>query len=343
MTTAYVTDERFVLHSLSGHPEFAGRLTAIRQRFEEGGLTERLLQVQPEPATQDDLLAVHTPRYLELLAKTAGLSNLVMWGADTYITPQSYEIARLAAGGVLRVVDAVMTGQADNGLAAIRPPGHHATPSDAMGFCLFNNIAVAARYAQRRYRLQRVLIVDYDVHHGNGTQDIFYADPTVLYISTHQWPLYPGTGAVRDTGIGDGVGNTLNVPLPPGTGDEGYAAVLSQVILPAIRRFAPELILISAGFDAHWNDPLANMRLSLQGYDHLARRLLAEAVAGCGGRIIFVLEGGYNLTALSYGWANVARLLLGEPSPLDPLGSEPGTEPSLEALVQQIKHLHKLP
>ncbi|MBI5958127.1 MAG: histone deacetylase [Chloroflexi bacterium] len=342
MATAYATDERFDIHTLEGHPEFAGRLTAIQQRLDEDNLIGRLLHIEPQPATMDELGAVHTSRYLELLAKTSGLTKTIMWGADTYITPRSYETARLAAGAVLRVVDMVMNGQAANGLAAVRPPGHHATPSDAMGFCLLNNIAIAARYAQRVYGIKRVLIVDYDVHHGNGTQEAFYADPTVFYISTHQWPLYPGTGSARDVGVGDGTGSTLNMPLPAGVGDEGYTRVFDEVVLPTIHRFAPELILVSAGFDAHWDDPLANMRLSLSGYDHLARRLLAEAVSCCAGRIVFVLEGGYNLNALSHGWANVVRMLLGDTQPVDPLGVEHGVEPLLDPLVQQIKHLHKL-
>lgn len=342
MTTAYVTDDRYAGHTLEGHPESAARLAAIKRCFEEEGLTGRLSGVDPQPASMDDLRAVHTDDYLALLAKTSALTSTMMWGADTYIRPQSYEIARLAAGGVLRAVDAVLGGQAENALAAVRPPGHHATPSDAMGFCLLNNVAIAARYAQRVYRVQRVLIVDYDVHHGNGTQDAFYTDPSVLYISTHQYPLYPGTGALYDTGEGAGEGFTLNIPLPPGVGDAGYSRALSEVILPAARRFAPELILVSVGFDAHWSDPLANMKLSLRGYDLLARGLLAEARQLCQGRIVFVLEGGYNLQALSLGWANVARALLGEAQLDDLLGPARETEPTIDPLVQRLKHLHKL-
>jgi acetoin utilization deacetylase AcuC-like enzyme len=342
MTTAYVTDERYAVHTLVGHPEHAGRLAAIEQRFREDRLTKKLLCLDPRPASQDDVRAVHEPAYLDQLARISQLSETVMWEADTYVVPRSYEIAQLAAGGVLRVVDAVLHGEAANGLAAVRPPGHHATPSDAMGFCLLNNVAIAARYAQRMYQVNRVLIVDYDVHHGNGTQDAFYRDPSVLYISTHQFPLFPGTGRVEETGAGQGEGYTINVPLPPGTGDAGYAAVLSEIVLPAARRFAPELILVSVGFDVHWLDPLANMKLSLQGYDHLARALVAEAAALCGGRIVFVLEGGYNLPALSYGWANVARALLGEPDAIDPMGSARGNEPVLDPLVRRIKQVHKL-
>jgi acetoin utilization deacetylase AcuC-like enzyme len=342
MATVHVADSRFDAHTMQGHPEFAGRLVAIRQRLAEDRLTDRLVELDPQPAADDSLLAVHTAHYLELLAATSRLEHTEMMGLDTYVTPGSFEIARLAAGGVLQAVDAVMSGKAENGLAAVRPPGHHATPSMGMGFCLLNNIAIAARHAQRQHGVKRVLIADYDVHHGNGTQDAFYTDPTVLYISTHQSPLYPGTGMIQDTGESAGTGYTLNIPLPPGVGDQGYARVFEEVVIPAARRFAPELILVSAGFDAHWDDSLANMQLSLTGYDHLTRQLLALAGDVCNGRIVFVLEGGYNLEALSYAWANVARALLGDSTCVDPLGPAPRSEPSVEHVTQRIRQLHKL-
>ncbi len=342
VTTAYVTDERYAVHTLAGHPEHAERLASIQHRFREERLTRKLLNLDPRPAAQADLLAVHQPDYLEQLAQTAHLTGPAMWDADTYVVPRSYDTALLAAGGVLRVVDAVLAGEAANGLAAIRPPGHHATPGDAMGFCLLNNVAIAARYAQRVYGTPRVLIVDYDVHHGNGTQDAFYADPTVFYVSTHQSPLYPGTGKLEEAGQGEGLGCTLNIPLPPGTGDAGYARVFNELILPAARRFAPDLILVSVGFDVHWQDPLASMRLSLPGCDRLARFLIDEAASLCGGRIVFVLEGGYNLHALSYGWANIARALLGETEIGDPFGLARGAEPAIDQLVDRVKHIHKL-
>jgi acetoin utilization deacetylase AcuC-like enzyme len=342
MATVHVADSRYDAHTLHGHPEFAGRLVAIRRRLAEDGLTDRLVKLEAQPAADDSLLAVHTAGYLELLAATSQLEHTGMMGLDTYVTPGSFGIARLAAGGVLQVVDAVMSGEAENGLAAVRPPGHHATPSMGMGFCLLNNIAIAARHAQQRHGVERVLIADYDVHHGNGTQEAFYADPTVLYISTHQSPLYPGTGMIQDTGEDAGAGYTLNIPLPPGVGDQGYARVFEEVVIPAARRFAPELILVSAGFDAHWDDSLANMQLSLTGYDHLTRLLLALASDVCAGRIVFVLEGGYNLEALSYAWANVARALLGDRTCVDPLGPAPGSEPSVEPVTERIRQLHKL-
>jgi acetoin utilization deacetylase AcuC-like enzyme len=342
MTTAFVTDTRYAAHTLDGHPEYAGRLEAVQRQLGDDGLTTRLLCLESRRAEDAALRAVHAESYLTLLERTSHLTNVAMLGPDTYILPISYETARLAAGGVMRVVDAVLRGEASNGIAAIRPPGHHATPEMGMGFCLLNNIAIAARYAQRDHGIERVLIVDYDVHHGNGTQDVFYTDPSVLYVSTHQYPLYPGTGAMGDTGEGDGAGCTLNIPLTPGIGNAGYAKVFEEVIIPVARRFAPNLILVSAGFDAHWADPLANMRLSLAGYDRLTRALITLADELCAGRIVFVMEGGYNLAALSHAWANVARALLGDSTVIDPLGLSPNREPIVEPLVERLKRIHKL-
>jgi acetoin utilization deacetylase AcuC-like enzyme len=267
---------------------------------------------------------------------------MTLFGMDTYVTSQSYEIARLAVGGALRGVEAVVRGEVDSAIVAIRPPGHHATRTHGMGFCLLNNVAIAARCAQSTYEVERVLIVDYDVHHGNGTQDIFYTDPTVLYISTHESPLYPGTGTVRETGEDAGEGYTLNIPMPAGVGDEGYRCAFEQVVIPAAQRFRPDLVLVSAGFDAHWGEPLAHMRLSLAGYDGLARLLIDAAQDLCGGRIVFVMEGGYNLPVLAHGWANVTRALLGEGEGVDPLGPAPGKEPPVDGLVGRIRQLHKL-
>ncbi len=211
-----------------------------------------------------------------------------------------------------------------------------------MGFCLLNNVAIAARYAQRVHGAERVLIVDYDVHHGNGTQDVFYDDPSVLYISTHQSPLYPGTGSISETGAGKGAGYNINIPLPPGIGDAGYGRMWDEVVIPAIRRFSPQLMLVSAGFDAHWADPLANMTLSLTGYDRLARGLITLAGELCTGRIVFVAEGGYNLDVLSNGWANITRALVGDTTIDDPLGIIHSREPSVEPLVAKLRQIHKL-
>lgn len=342
MTTAYTTDSRFALHTAAAHPEHAGRLDAIEQALAVAGLPDRLLHIAPRMPTAEDLLAVHTRDYLARLEATRGRPPARL-DPETYVTPHSDEVARLAAGAVLALTDAVLGGAAANGLAAVRPPGHHATPTRAMGFCLLNNVAIAARYAQRQYRVERVAIVDVDVHHGNGVQEIFYADPSVLYVSTHQSPLYPGTGAVFETGAGAGQGATVNVPLPPGVGDTGYRAALDRVIALALRRFAPEVLFVSMGFDAHWADPLAQMALSLTGYDALTRKLVELAAELCAGRLIVVLEGGYYLPALAAGWSNAVRALLGDPECADPLGPARGAEPEISSLLERVHAVHNLP
>lgn len=342
MTTLYVTHPRYTEHDLSTHPEHAGRIQAIWRRLDESGLTARLHAVEATPIERDLLLSVHTRRYLDLLDQLSGFDRAVRLDSDTYATPSSYEIARLSAGGGVRAVDAVLRGDASNALAAVRPPGHHAMPDHAMGFCLLGNIALAARYAQQQYGIKRVLIVDYDVHHGNGTEAMFYADPSVLFISTHQQNLYPGTGAVEDTGEGKGEGYTINVPLIGGHGDESYAALFREIIWKAAERFQPELILVSAGFDAHWADPLAGIQLTLNGYAHLSAEMKRMAQTLCGGKIVFFVEGGYNLDALGYGVANLARVLLGD-DPVDPMGASPYTSRTdIANLIERVKRTHGL-
>jgi len=286
---------------------------------------------------------VHTEAYLDLLRRVSATPRPTFLDADTYAGPDALTIALLSAGGALGACSGVLSGSAENGLAAIRPPGHHAMPGHAMGFCLLGNVAIAARYAQRQYGIEHVLIVDYDVHHGNGTEAMFYDDPSVLYVSTHQYPFYPGTGAATDIGTGPGEGYTVNIPLPAGSGDANYATVFEQIIWRAAERFEPELILVSVGFDAYWEDPLAGMRLTLNGYSHLAREVIRMAQRYCGGKVVFMLEGGYNLDALRYGVSNVARLLLGDP-PTDPLGTPPDArpEPDIASLVTQLQQLHQL-
>ena len=342
MTTAYTTDPRFALHTDATHPEHAGRLDAIERALAAAELPDRLLHVAPRMPAAEDLLAVHSREHLARLEATRG--RPAGWlDPDTYVTPHSDEVARLAAGAVLALTDAVLGGEAGNGLAAVRPPGHHATPTRAMGFCLLNNVAIAARYAQRVHGIGRVAIVDYDVHHGNGVQETFYADPSVLYISTHQSPLYPGTGAMFEAGAGAGQGTTVNVPLPPGVGDTGYRAAFDRVIAPALRRFAPDVLFASVGFDAHWADPLAQMALSLSGYDTLTRKLVDLAGELCAGRLIVVLEGGYHLPALAAGWANTVRALLGDSECVDPLGPARSAEPDVSAVLERIHEAHNLP
>ncbi len=344
MTTIYATHPRYAEHDMPGHPEHAGRLQAVWKRLDETGLSARMRRVEASPASLELLRTVHTPAYLELLASTAAYQRLVRLDADTYVTPASYEIALLSAGGVVDAVDAVARGDATNGLAAVRPPGHHAMPDRAMGFCLLGNIAAAARHAQQAHGLKRVLIVDYDVHHGNGTEAMFYRDPSVLFISIHQSPLYPGTGAWTDIGAGEGKGFNINVPISPGFGDDSYSALMEQVVWRAARRFQPQLILVSVGHDAHWTDPLASMRLTLTGYAHIARALHQMAGEYCDGKIVFVMEGGYDLDALSYGMANIARVLLGDDEIIDPLGAPPDgrAEPNIAPVIELAQRIHNL-
>ncbi len=344
MTTVYVTHESYREHRMHGHqhPEHPGRIEAVWEVFREAGLPERLHVLPPQPAPIESLLRVHTQEHIDTLQWIGGQHKMVMFDADTYALPQSYDIARLAAGGVLTAVDAVMKGQAGNGLAAVRPPGHHATPKRAMGFCLLSNIAIAARYAQDQHNVGRVMIVDFDVHHGNGTQDVFYEDGSVLFSSTHQHPFYPGTGDMRETGAGAGAGTTINIPLQYGHGDASYRQIYEAILWPAARRFQPELILVSAGFDAHFIDPLAMMQLSHKGYAHLTRELLRMAEELCGGKIIFVMEGGYDLPALAHGMRNVAHVLLGEDEISDPYGDANQRESDPQPIIEAVQQLHGL-
>lgn len=345
MTTIYATHPRYLEHNLPGHPEHAGRIRAVWKQLDESGLAARMAALDVQPVEKDLLLSVHTHEYLEILSWIGETQRYtVHLDADTYACPTSYDVARLSAGGVVGAISEVLGGRANNGLAAVRPPGHHAMPNHAMGFCLLGNIAIGARYAQRAHNLMRVMIVDFDVHHGNGTEAMFYDDDTVLFISMHQSPFYPGTGRITDTGAGKGRGYTINIPLSAGHGDSNYAEVFEQVVWPAARRFHPELILVSAGFDAHWTDPLAQMRLSLTGYAHMTRELIKMAGKLCGGKIVFVMEGGYHLDALSHGVRNIVHALLGDETISDPLGppQDRRQEPDAGPLIEQLRKIHGL-
>ncbi len=341
MSTAYLYSDRFLEHAEPGHPERPDRLRAIMDLLQTSATLARMQPLDFEAATPAQVSAVHQLHYVqnlrELSARGGGRLD-----ADTYVTPHSYEIALLAAGACVALADAVQRRQVDNGIAFVRPPGHHATSARGMGFCLLNNVAIAARYLIDTHKLSRVMIVDYDVHHGNGTENIFYEDPRVLYVSTHQFPLYPGTGHWRDIGAGEGLGTTLNVPLPPGVGDRGFQHVFDELIRPLAKRFGPQLVFLSAGFDAHHRDPLANMQLSVSGYAGLTRSLKQLTEELCGGRFAVVLEGGYDLDAIAQSVLAVCRVLLGDTQIPDPLG--PATEPeeNVEDYVHQLKAFHLL-
>jgi acetoin utilization deacetylase AcuC-like enzyme len=322
---AIIRDPLCLLHTNGpGHPESRERLEAIDRMLASFPERDRLEEMPAREASFEELARVHRPEYIHSIEATRQ-RPFTMLDPDTGAGPESYAAALRAAGGVLRAVDAVLEGGLGGAFALIRPPGHHAEADRAMGFCLFNNVAVAASYALERQGLKRVLIVDWDVHHGNGTMHAFYDRPEVLYFSVHQYPHYPGSGSVQEIGRGRGAGYTVNVPLPGGQGDADYLAVFHQVLLPVARQFSPELILVSAGFDAHQEDPLADMRLSSAGFGDLAAVLRGLAAERCPGRLALALEGGYQLEALTEGVAAVLTELLdgrpqspsGQPAPPD--------------------------
>lgn len=341
MKTGYVYEEVFNRHTMDGHPENATRLTAIMDYLAKQDILPKLTCIPSREATPNELQRCHHPTYIEMVEDTCRFGG-GMLDADTYTTPDSYQAASHAAGGMVELTRAVVEGELDNGFALVRPPGHHAIPSRAMGFCLFGTVAIAARAAQMAMGLERVAIVDFDVHHGNGTQAILNEDPKTLFVSSHQYPFYPGTGAMNEIGIGPAEGTIINVPLSVQTGDEGIKQLYDAVVFPAIRRFAPELILISAGFDAHWDDPLANIGLTLTGYAWLCQQFIALAEELCEGRIVFTLEGGYNLKVLAPGVGNTFRLLMGDSTVDDPLGISPWQEPDVTNLLASLKKTHNL-
>ncbi|GAB4350860.1 MAG: hypothetical protein Kow0099_34690 [Candidatus Abyssubacteria bacterium] len=300
------------LEHLTGtwHPERPDRLGAIIQAIENAGLEDCLVNVTPSACPIEYISAVHTERLIHQI-KDLSRSGLQHIDPDTVVSEKSFEAALFAAGAGIAAADAIMRGAVDNAFCAVRPPGHHAESDRAMGFCLFNNIAVATRYLQRVHGIEKVLIVDWDVHHGNGTQEIFYEDPTVLYFSSHQYPHYPGTGTMHEGGRGKGETFTVNAPLRAGCGDKEYQEIYTRMLLPVADVFKPDFVLISAGFDGHRDDPLAAMRLTEEGYGWLTQVCVEVARKYCGGKLISMLEGGYDLRALGASAATHLRVLCG--------------------------------
>jgi acetoin utilization deacetylase AcuC-like enzyme len=294
--TALLLDDLFLHHRTEfGHPECPERLTVIRDAIDS---LEGLVAISPRKARFEEITLCHDPRYVEDVLNLVKAGETDLSGGDVSVSEESGDVALHAAGGVIETVDAVLAGDVKNAFCAVRPPGHHARPAAAMGFCLFNNVAIGARHAQKVHGLERVAIVDWDVHHGNGTEEIFYADESVLYFSTHQWPWYPGTGLASETGTGKGTGLTINCPLPAGSGREEILGAFRDQLFPALQNYRPQLLLISAGFDSRAGDPLGQFRLADQDFADLTRMLLDFAAGPCGGRVISVLEGGYNLSGL---------------------------------------------
>lgn len=303
-----LADERYLMHETGAHVESPARLRSLYDMLDREGLRERMARIEPRSATVEELALNHSLSYIGMLEKM-GAGSL---DADTVLSESSYDTALLAVGGCLNMVDAVMEGKIGAGLALVRPPGHHAETVRGMGFCLFNNIAIAARHLMKRHRIKRIAIVDWDLHHGNGTQHSFYAEREVLYMSIHQSPCYPGTGSLGETGEGDGEGFTLNLPIPQGVGDSGYIRAFEELFLPAISAYRPDIILVSAGFDSHRFDPLGGMELTAAGFGEMTALLMDGADKLCGGKIAFFLEGGYSLDGLAESVREVAIRMLGE-------------------------------
>jgi acetoin utilization deacetylase AcuC-like enzyme len=302
-----VDDPAFDRHiPLAYHPERPERLTAARAAL--GAVDAEWARVATQTASREDLERVHDPRFIEELLALAGRSEMI--DPDTYVSEESVDAAMKAAGSVVAMVDAMLDGSVTTGVAVVRPPGHHARPDSPMGFCLLNNIGIAAGHARAR-GLGRVAVVDFDVHHGNGTQEMFWTDPNVLYVSLHQWPFYPGSGAVSEVGEGEGTGYTINVPLSAGGGDAVYRDAFERIVMPVLEQYAPELVLVSAGFDAAARDPLAEMRLTPPTFGFMTKLLAQQAARSAKGRIALVLEGGYDLTSVELGLGASIRGMLG--------------------------------
>lgn len=286
-------------HQTGNHPENPRRLEVIVEILHQTGMWSQLVEIPPFLAEVEQIARVHSLSYIQMVEALCRQGGGYL-EADTVVSPASFEVARLAVGGVLAAAEAVWRGEVENALALIRPPGHHACFNHGMGFCIFNNVAVAVRHLQNKYQLKRIFIIDWDVHHGNGTQEIFYSDPQVFYFSFHQYPHYPGTGRISEIGSGEGTGYTCNFPLPAGSGTAQYLSLTKKELLPRIEKFLPEIIFISAGFDSHAADPLGGMRLSVAGYEALTDVIKGVAEKVCQGKIISVLEGGYHLKFLPY-------------------------------------------
>ncbi len=340
-STGIVRHDAFLNHlTEEGHPENKGRLESIYAMLDGPDMQKRFVEIEPRPASEEEVCLVHAPEYLEQIAATEGreYSRLT---ADTHASAGSYQAALLAAGGVLTAIERVHAGELSHAFALVRPPGHHAERSRAMGFCLFGNAAMGAMFARRELGLKRVLIIDWDVHHGNGTQHAFEADPSVLFFSLHQHPLFPGTGVFTETGLGPGEGCTVNLPLPKGYGDGEYAAIFERLLRPLAIEFAPELILVSAGFDTHAADPLGGMRMTTAGFGGLTRSLM-ETAKTCGdGKLVFILEGGYDRESMAACTRAVLDELTGATISSASLMAEQAAPKKVRYALSRCRHVHR--
>jgi acetoin utilization deacetylase AcuC-like enzyme len=338
----FLYDAVYLEHDTGSHPENGSRMVATMELLEESGLLSRTQRIDTRRATPDELAYVHEARYVEAVRRAAEEGG--GWAdPDTLITPRSYDVAAAVVGGTLNALDAVVRGEVRSAYCLVRPPGHHATPVQAMGFCLFNHVAIAARHARRAHGLQRVAVVDFDVHHGNGTQDAFWRDAGVLYVSTHEYPLYPGTGAADEIGEGAGRGFNVNIPMPHGSGDAEHRRAYDEIVAPLLYRYRPDIILVSAGFDAHFADDIAMQQVSVDGYGTLVSIIKRTAEELCAGRMLFAQEGGYHLVALPWCVRRTLEILHGDALTQDPLGTVPAAEPPhFSTIVEQVKQIHQL-
>jgi len=317
--TAIVTDARMLAHDPGrGHPERPDRLRAVIDHLEDA---RELVRLEARPATREELALVHPPAHIDRIAASAGRPR-VMFDSDTATSPGSYQAALLAAGSLLVLCEAILAGEVANGFAAVRPPGHHAERDRPMGFCLFNNVAIAAAWLRQR-GVERVAIIDWDLHHGNGTQHAFEADPSVLYVSTHQYPFYPGTGAAEEVGVGQGAGRTVNLPFPAAFGDAEYIRAFQEIITPIVRQFAPHFVLISAGFDCDHRDPLGSMQVTPAGFSAMAKACVDLAQESAAGRVAAILEGGYDLRAIIEGTDETLDAMRGKHTARPPVTGDP--------------------
>ena len=342
MKAGLVYDPIYLEHGTGDHVENSRRLVTAMSHLRETGVEEKLTRVPARAASMEELEMIHAPEYISYVKGKAEKGGGWL-DPDTVVSPKSYEAASYAVGGGLAAVEAVVKGKVDSAFALVRPPGHHAIHDRAMGFCIFNNVAIAAKFALSRFNLKRILIADFDVHHGNGTQDAFYADPAVLYFSTHQYPFYPGTGWLNETGTGKAEGTTVNFPMVAGWGDEEYLRAFNEVLVPVARRFQPQLILVSAGFDAHWADHLAMMRASITGIARITKVLKELAAELCQGRLVFTLEGGYNLRVVAFSLKAIFDVFFGASDIDDPLGGTTARKPDgFDEHIGNIKRIHHL-
>jgi len=332
-----VLDKLYVDHDNGmGHPESQERILAIVDMLKFTNLFDEVVRIEPRDATKEEIILVHTPEHYDKIASTKGKPKVFL-DADTSTCAVSFDAALRAAGGTISAIDSVLSGDVNRAFPIVRPPGHHAEADRPMGFCLFNNVAVGAAYLTEVKGLERVLVIDWDVHHGNGTQHIFEDTSKVLYFSTHQYPFYPGTGAAQETGTGEGTGYTVNVPMEPGMGDDEFIQIFEEILNPIIDQYKPEFILVSAGFDIYSEDPLGGMKVTPEGFAKLTRLLTDAADKVCDGKIVFLLEGGYNLDGLWISTKEVIEELLDKKRTEYKLSV---SETKVDSLIENIKKVY---